>query len=222
MWGIGHTITIFLVGSGIILFNLVIPPRVGLAMELAVGLMLILLGVLNLSGVTQWFTDRFTPVQGSPEVVHTHPHRHGSELHAHVHSHKPDVHLHLDEHGKGRLAMAMQRLGLYQVLRPLAVGIVHGLAGSAAVALLVLSTIHDARWAVAYLLVFGIGTVAGMMFITMIIGAPFAVTGKRFAPVNRWLAVGSGLVSVAFGLFITFQIGFVDGLFTAHPHWMPH
>src|SRR6185369_11281592 len=57
MWGIGHTVTILLVGTGIILFNLVIPPRVGLAMELAVGLMLILLGVLNLTGVTQWITN---------------------------------------------------------------------------------------------------------------------------------------------------------------------
>jgi len=96
------------------------------------------------------------------------------------------------------------------------------LAGSAAVALLVLTTIRSPRWAIAYLLVFGLGTIAGMMLITMILGAPFAYTGKRFARLNRGLGLASGVISVAFGLFITFQIGFVDGLFSTHPHWLPH
>src|SRR5580693_10706799 len=60
LWGLGHTITILLVGAAIILYNVVIPPRMGLSMELAVGLMLVFLGVMNLTGVTQWVTDRFT------------------------------------------------------------------------------------------------------------------------------------------------------------------
>jgi high-affinity nickel-transport protein len=117
---------------------------------------------------------------------------------------------------------ALERVGLYQILRPLAVGIVHGLAGSAAVALLVLTTIRDPRWAIVYLLVFGVGTIAGMLLITMIIGAPFAYTGKRFINFHHGLGVASGLISVAFGLFVMVQIGFVDGLFTASPHWTPH
>ena len=221
-WGLGHTLTILVVGACIIVFNLAIPVKVGLAMELAVGLMLILLGVLNLAGITQWITDRFAPGHTHGEVVHSHPHQHGSQRHEHVHAHAPEVHLHLEESPKGRLAQALQKIGLYQMLRPLAVGIVHGLAGSAAVALLVLTTIHDPRWAVTYLLVFGVGTIAGMIVITMAIGAPFAYTGKKFTSFNRGLAIVSGVVSVAFGLFISFQIGFVDGLFTSHPHWTPH
>jgi len=221
LWGLGHTITIVLVGTGIIVFNLAIPPRVGLAMELAVGLMLILLGVLNLSGATRWITERFTP-EHSAVVLHEHVHRHGGEPHVHTHSHEPDAHLGLEEQPAGLVQQLLARVGLYQLLRPLAVGVVHGLAGSAAVALLVLTTIHSPRWAIAYLLVFGLGTIAGMMVITMILGAPFAYTGKRFANFNRGLGVASGLISVAFGLFITFRIGFVDGLFTAHPNWMPH
>jgi high-affinity nickel-transport protein len=220
LWGLGHTITIVLVGTGIIVFNLAIPARVGLAMELAVGLMLILLGVMNLTGVTRWVTERFTP-EHNAGVVHSHIHRHGGEAHVHTHTHNPDVHLGLEEKPQGPLQQVLQRLGLYQLLRPLAVGIVHGLAGSAAVALLVLTTIHDPRWAIAYLLVFGLGTIAGMMVITMLLGVPFAYTG-RFANFNRGLAVASGLISVAFGLFITYQIGLVDGLFTAHPTWTPH
>ena len=226
LWGLGHTITIFFVGAAIILFNLAIPPRIGLAMELAVGLMLILLGVLNLTGITQGITNRFTPVHSHEGVIHSHIHSHihahEDGPHEHVHGHNPEIHIHLEEKPKSPFQKALQRLGLYQLLRPLAVGIVHGLAGSAAVALLVLSTIRDPRWAIAYLLVFGVGTIAGMMLITMVIGAPFAYTGKRLAPFNRGLGVVSGLISVAFGLFITFHIGFVDGLFTAHPHWMPH
>ena len=190
LWGLGHTITILFVGAAIILFNLAIPPRIGLAMELAVGLMLIFLGVLNLMGVTQWITDRFTPTHSHDgRVIHSHTHGHGEDIHAHIHGHSPEVHLHLEQKPKGELQKALARVGLYQVLRPLAVGIVHGLAGSAAVALLVLTTIHDPRWAVVYLLVFGVGTIAGMMLITMIIGAPFAYTGKRFTNFNRGLGV---------------------------------
>ena len=222
LWGLGHTITILFVGAAIILFNLVIPPRIGLAMELAVGLMLILLGVLNLTGVTQWITNRFMPVHSHGGVIHSHTHRHGEEVHAHIHGHKPEVHLHLEQRPQSRFQKALARIGLYQLLRPLAVGIVHGLAGSAAVALLVLTTIRDPRWAIAYLLVFGAGTIAGMMVITMLIGAPFAYTGRKFTNFNRGLGVASGLVSVAFGLFVTLQIGFVDGLFTANLHWTPH
>src|SRR6266478_8724088 len=82
LWGLGHTITIFVVGSAIILFGFVIPPRIGLTMELSVGLMLILLGILNLSGITRWITGIFTPL--SPGQ-HTHSHGHGDYIHSHAH-----------------------------------------------------------------------------------------------------------------------------------------
>ena len=227
LWGVGHTITIFCVGAAIILFNVVIPPRIGLTMELAVGLMLILLGILNLTGVTQRISHRYTPDNEQGSVVHSHRHQHDGIVHEHIHSHGPEVHMHLDpvetnQTPRSRFQRMLRRLGLYQFLRPLAVGLVHGLAGSAAVALLVLAEIRDPRWAIAYLLVFGVGTIAGMMLITMTIGAPFAYTGKRFAPFNRGLGVASGLLSLGFGLFITFQIAITDGLFARHPHWTPH
>jgi high-affinity nickel permease len=206
LWGLGHTITIFLVGVAIILFNLVISPRVGLVMELTVGLMLILLGALNLTGIMQGITDRVTPSHNGISHPHSHKRKRG----------------HLDQGCGEVFSNTLQRLGLYQLIRPFAVGLVHGLAGSAAVALLVLTAIRDLYWATVYLLVFGVGTIAGMMLITMIIGTPFAYTGKRFAPINRGLGLASGLVSITFGLFITFRIGFADGLFTAHPQWTPH
>jgi ABC-type nickel/cobalt efflux system permease component RcnA len=144
LWGVGHTITIFCVGAAIILFNIVIPPRIGLTMELAVGLMLILLGILSLTGVTQWISNRFTPAH-SHGLVHSHPHEHDGVLHEHIHGHSPEVHMHLDEKPRGTFQSVLQRLGLYQFLRPLAVGLVHGLAGSAAIALLVLSARNYSR-----------------------------------------------------------------------------
>src|SRR5262249_35244699 len=105
--------------------------------------------------------------------------------------------------------------------RPLIIGVVHGLAGSAAAALLVLGAIRDPRWAAAYLLIFGAGTIAGMMLITTALAMPFADTAHRFARANRDLSLASGLLSVAFGLFLVYQIGFVAGLFPAHPRWTP-
>jgi ABC-type nickel/cobalt efflux system permease component RcnA len=223
LWGVGHTITIFIVGAAIILFHVVIPARLGLTMEFSVGLMLILLGILNLTGVTQRITHRHTPEHSHGPFVHSHAHEHGGIVHEHIHGHDPEIHMHLDPvRPSGPVSRVLRRLGLYQFLRPLAVGLVHGLAGSAAVALLVLAEIRDPRWATGYLLVFGIGTIAGMMLITMAIGAPFAYTRRRFAPFNRALGVASGVLSLAFGLFITFQIGIMDGLFARYPHWTPH
>jgi high-affinity nickel-transport protein len=221
-WGLGHTLTILVVGSGIILFGWVIPARIGLSMEFSVGLMLILLGVLNLTGMLQWISQTFSATSGISGSAHSHPHSHGDYIHTHPHQHDPEAH----PHGSDRTPLSwfdrhFGRLGIYQIVRPLVVGLVHGLAGSAAVALLVLTTIHNPKWAVVYLLVFGIGTIAGMMLITGAMVLPFAFADKRFARVNQGLRIASGLISVAFGLFIVYEIGFVNGLFTDHPLWTP-
>jgi High-affinity nickel-transport protein len=222
-WGLGHTITIVIVGAAIILFNVVIPPRVGLTMEFAVGLMLIVLGMLNLTGVSRWLSEKLSPAHPQVTGEHAHLHEHNAHLHYHWHSHQLAKEHHADALTPSTwMSAPFAKLGLFHTLRPLLIGIVHGLAGSAAVALLVLSTIHQPRWGVFYLLIFGLGTIAGMMLITFALALPFSYAGTRFRWLNRGLITGSGVLSLGFGLFLSYQIGFVDGLFTGRPNWSPH
>jgi hypothetical protein len=230
LWGCGHTLTIVAVGAAIIFFGFVIPVRVSLTMEFSVGLMLILLGVLNLTGAMKWISEKLSPAHPRVTGEHAHLHEHDFHVHFHWHSHAPAGEHHADSLAPPRwfgrseakgLRGPFERLGLFHVLRPLLVGIVHGLAGSAAVALLVLSTIRDPRWAFLYLLIFGVGTIAGMMLITAALALPFSFAGYKFAWLNRSLVTGSGFLSLAFGLFVCYQIGFVEGLFSGHPHWTP-
>jgi hypothetical protein len=224
LWGIGHTLTILAVGGAIILFGLVIPPRVGLGMEFSVAIMLVLLGILTLTGVTRRIQEASagTSHAGSQRDRHVHSHAHGDYVHSHIHGHAPEGHGHPEEATpQARLDRTLGQFGAYQILRPLVVGLVHGLAGSAAVALLVLAAIRDPWLAIGYLLVFGVGTIAGMMLITAAVAVPFAVTAHRFACLNRHLATASGVLSLAFGLWMAYQIGVVDGLFSAVPRWSP-
>jgi high-affinity nickel-transport protein len=218
LWGLGHTMTIVVVGGVIILFSVVIPPRLGLTMEMTVALMLVVLGLWNVIGVLQDLRARFPGRAG----LHAHPHQHGDYVHTHTHGHGAHDHGHdEDQTPQAWLDRSLAGLRGYQILRPLIIGLVHGLAGSAAIALLVLATISEARWALAYLVLFGLGTIVGMMLITVVIAAPLAYAAPRLTRVERDLRLASGMLSVAFGLFLVYHIGFVDGLFTGHPVWTP-
>ena len=164
LWGIGHSITILLVGGAIIAFRLTIPPRLGLALEFSVSLMLIALGVITL---------------------------------------------------------ARRKVGSARsVTRPVAVGVVHGLAGSAFIALFVLAAVPQTWLALVYLGLFAIGTIAGMAAITAAIAVPSALSAKRFVGVQRHIQVASGVVSLAFGLMLAHE-GLARGLFAAVPNWTP-
>jgi hypothetical protein len=254
-WGLGHTLTILLVGSAIILFKLTIPPRLGLSMELSVGFMLILLGALTLTGAMQRVMDWVALRGVGGEHSHwlfgermVHSHNENEEANSGEPFSLPGWTVVEDEDSAGREEEVVfaginasgagaslksinmeaapvegwrKKLSLFHVLRPLLVGIVHGLAGSAAVALLVLATISRPAWAIGYLLIFGLGTVAGMMLITAAIAIPFAYSMRHFVRLNRGLALASGFLSVGFGLFLCYQIGFVQGLFTGRANWIP-
>jgi high-affinity nickel-transport protein len=174
-WGVGHTATILLFGGAIILCGAVIPPRVGLSLEMAVAVMLILLGVFNLVGRSR---------------IQPRDHAHGA--------------------GRGGLG------------RGFFIGVIHGLAGSAAVALLVLSTIRNHAWALVYLAIFGAGTVLGMMTLTAAMMASLAAVSRHSRAIDRVMTGLSGVASIAFGLFLSYRLTLVDGLFSDLPRWTPH
>jgi high-affinity nickel permease len=221
-WGIGHTLTIFVVGAAIILFNLVIPVRVGLSMELSVAVMLMILGLINIAAFLRSMPSGPMPNNDEAKIIHSHSHSHGDHIHTHSHTHQPGSDSQSSEHPPlAWMDRIFGRSNLYLYLRPFVIGVVHGLAGSAAVALLVLTTIRNVHWAIAYLLIFGVGTIAGMMLITMSIASAFTMVGKGRQKFSRRLAFASGLLSLAFGIFVAYQICFVNGLFTTHARWIP-
>jgi hypothetical protein len=226
-WGVGHTMTVMAVGAAIIVFGVVIPPKLGLSMEFAVGIMLVLLGILTLTGMGRTVGVAHAHADapgGHPLDLHDHVHTHGDYVHQHLHGDGPAGHGHAEEHTPlARLdRYGLGRIAFYQWLRPFAVGLVHGLAGSAAAALMVLSIIREPVAALGYLLLFGLGTIVGMMLITLILSAPFAFTAVNLPKFNWRLRVASGLISFVFGVILIYGIGFADGgLFTDTPTWDP-
>jgi len=232
VWGLGHTLTVLAVGAAIIFFNLAIPARVGLSMELLVALVLILLGLSSMTAVARRVLTLVGWARlpaGTEFIVHSHRHFHGGASHRHSHAHA--LGHAAQEHTNAMAAphdhtLPAGLLTLFATRRPhlrsFAVGLVHGLAGSAAVALLVLSTIRQPFWATLYLLDFCAGTILGMGVITIAISAPFVVASMRMAPISRALAVSSGLLSFGFGLFLVYQISVIDHFFGQAPLWKPH
>jgi len=174
-WGLGHSVTLLLVGGALVIFRLSVPAHVGLGVEMAVAVMLVVLGTMNVMGAMRRF----------------------------------------------EFAVLARKRSTLPMVRALVVGVVHGLAGSAALALLVLSTIRDATGALTYLLVFGLGTVVGMMFLTIAMALPMAVASDRFAALNRTMVRATGMLSILFGGYLVYRIGLVDGLFSSHPRWTP-
>lgn len=180
-WGFGHTVMLVAAGLSIITFGIAIPPRLTQVLEFAIGLLLVGLG-LSLAAALR--RDRW----------HPHGHEHAGAWHGHLHSHRrgPD---HVHDH--------VWRLSV----RSLAVGLCHGLAGSATLVLLVVSTVESTWMAALYLLAFGVGSLVGMVVVALAISAPMVWSGRLGGIVP---AVVQGLASVAsigVGLAIMLEVG---------------
>jgi hypothetical protein len=190
LWGVGHTISLLIAGIVIIVLHIEISARMALALEFCVGLMLIALGAHALRKLARG------------GHLHLHAHQHGGRAHVHPHIH--DGATETDPHAHH---------GFRPSMRPLLVGMVHGLAGSAALMLLVLATISSPLVGLLYILVFGIGSIGGMMLMSALVSLPVYLTAHRFTRANLAMRGLAGLFSVGFGLFMVYEIGFAGGLF---------
>ncbi|MCD9186530.1 MAG: sulfite exporter TauE/SafE family protein [Pyrinomonadaceae bacterium] len=177
MWGIGHTISLFVVGALVIFLKLQISESVEAKLEAIVGGMLILLGI---NALYKLFTSK---------EIHAHSHAHGGHEHTHLHTHQNEK-----EKAHHRFSP-----------RSVFIGMIHGLAGSAALMLLVVPTISSPFIALMYILIFGIGSIGGMMLMSFIIGLPFHFTATNFIQLNKVIRLCAGLFSFGLGSFIIYE-----------------
>jgi len=193
-WGLGHTTTLLIIGIVIIALRLTIPERIALLFEFAVGVMLVGLGIQVIYSFRK-------------KKVHQPAHGHEEEAHQHFHSHsKSPEHVpeHHNTHGIGKPFLRKKSY---------VIGLVHGVAGSAALTLLVLASIESPVAGLAYILLFGLGSVLSMGIMTVRIGLPFVISASRLRNLKRAIQFAVGSLSILFGGFLMYQIGFVDGLF---------
>lgn len=176
-WGLGHTISLFVVGALVILLKLQISEAIETKLEAVVGAMLVLLG---LNAIRKLF---------SANKVHVHKHEHGEREHLHIHSH------------------ADQRESSHHRVSPrsIFIGMVHGLAGSASLMLLVVPTIRSPLVALSYILIFGIGSIGGMMLMSLLMGLPLHFTATRFKLLNGVIRWSAGFFSLGLGISILYQ-----------------
>jgi sulfite exporter TauE/SafE len=188
VWGVGHTTSLFLAAVAVVFFRLSISPRAALSIELGVGLMLILLGLDLLRRLS----------------------RGDLQLHSHLHHHHGSEHVHLHVHGTSFLPPTHSHHHVGK--RIFLVGLVHGLAGSAALMLFVLTTISSPWIALLYVVVFGMGTIGGMLVMSALIGLPFALASRFVPRMLGAIQLATGVGSVVFGMFYTWRIGWIEGL----------
>jgi hypothetical protein len=174
LWGCGHTLALLIAGIGILLLRYQVTARMGHALELCVGIMLVLLGA---------------------NVLRTLAHRHASRGHDHT------------------TFASRSRSGAWFAVRPLVVGMVHGLAGSAPLLLLTLTVVSSSLAAFFYIGVFGVGSIMGMALMSLLLSVPASLTVEHFARTHLALRGLSGLFSVALGLVIVYENGVLNRLF---------
>ena len=221
-WGLGHTVTLMLVGGVVLALGTSIPPKLERALEFGVGLMLVGLGVDVLRRIVR-------------QRIHFHVHQHaGEQAHIHAHSHAGETARAAPPHASLRLpALSAHRAGELPIvnlsvehsltphdhlhaaklpLRALAVGMMHGLAGSAALILLSLHTVQSVPMGILYIVFFGAGSIAGMALLSVAIAVPLRLSSRYLTFVHRGFGVAIGMLTLSLGAWMVYRIGFVEGL----------
>lgn len=194
LWGVGHTISLVLVGVVVLVLRVSIPERVANWLEFGVALMIIALGASAFLRALRGRAD-----------IHLHEHSHDGVAHTHLHFHERET----AHQGTARAhAHPVSHIGL----KPLIVGAMHGLAGSAALTLLVLTQIQSTALGLLYLAVFGLGSIFGMLLVSGLVGLPFALGARRLSGVSQGMQTVAGALSIAFGLWYAYETGIASGL----------
>lgn len=194
LWGLGHTASLVIVGVLALVFRIAIPASVAKWLEFGVALMIIGLGAIAVLRVLRKRAD-----------IHMHRHSHDGHSHVHIHFHESET-----QHSgiAAPHSHAVSRIGF----KPLMVGAMHGLAGSAALTLLVLTRIQTVWLGLLYLAIFGIGSTVGMLLMSGLIGLPFALSKRRLSRANFGLQTAAGALSIAFGIWYAYQLGIAHDL----------
>jgi sulfite exporter TauE/SafE len=187
-WGLGHTFSLLIAGCVVMLLHVHIGPRLEMAFEFCVGLMLIVLGLNALRKLRAG-------------TVHVHAHEHDGRWHLHPHIHEKQNHDAPHTHH-----------GLRAGARPLLIGMVHGMAGSAALTLLVLATISSTAVGLLYISIFGIGSIGGMALMSALFALPSRFSAQRFNRLNLLFRGIAGLASLGLGAFTVYHLGFVNNV----------
>ena len=196
LWGAGHTASLLVTGVIVLSLRIAIPETVTSWLEFGVALMILGLGASALWRALQ-----------KGREVHLHKHNHDGVAHVHVHFHEeptrhahsqPSIHTH-----------AVSSIGM----KPVLVGTMHGLAGSGAITLLVLTQIKSIWWGLFYLAIFGFGSIVGMLLMSGLIGLPFALTSRNLSGLHHRLQAAIAGLSIAFGLWYAYHTGIGSGLF---------
>ena len=175
-WGLGHTSTIFLIGVIMIMLKVNIPDSSFSYFEAAVGLMLILVASYRLY---VFFSD----VQSTHVHIHEKEHNH-SHSHFHSHSHTKGDNLHKTSYG---------------------IGLVHGLAGSGALVVLIMAQINSMASSFLYLVVFGLGSIIGMTLIAGVFSIPFSKKLINSKVLRIILVLTSSLLCLAYGCYVIYE-----------------
>ena len=184
LWGLGHTTTLLISGLAILLLKLTIPSKLALSFEFIVGIVLVILGI-----------DVLVKLWRDKPHLHKHQHEEGELVHTHIHTHKASE-FHSHTH------------------KSFLIGMLHGLAGSGSLVLLALASAHSVGQGILFILIFGIGSIIGMLITSTIIGLPFVLT-MRFDSVNKVVRLVAGVVSVGLGIVVMLEVGIMGGLFAS-------
>lgn len=188
IWGLGHTTSLFIAGLIVVLLDVSISDMLALALEFGVALMLIGLGLNLLRKI--FF---------------------GGRLHAHEHVHGGHGHTHPHVHAAQEAAIKAHHETLFDK-RPFVIGLIHGMAGSAALVLLVLSTIDSRAVGMLYIAIFGIGSAGGMLIMSTVMSLPFFLLAGRFNKIASALESIAAVASIGFGFLLAYEVGVAENL----------